>query len=99
MGVLLALMPLPFAIGLVIAALILIATSNVRLGIIGLALIPLFSWLFGRPAQYIYYPLGLVVFLAGYTAIGIKGEIARAGGRKGGLVDREYHFWQTRKNG
>jgi glycerol-3-phosphate acyltransferase PlsY len=98
MGVLLALMPVQFAIGLGIAIVIVIPTSNIRLGMIGLACIPLIAWLFGRPPQYIYYPLGLVVFLAGYTLIGLKGEKARAGGRKGAIVDKDYNFWQTPKN-
>ena len=45
------------------------------------------------------FPLGLVLFLSGYTLWGLKGEIARAGGQKSGIVDRKYHFWQTRKEG
>jgi len=98
MGVLLALMPVQFAIGLGIAVIIIMATGNIRLGIIGLACIPLIAWLFNKPPAYIFYPLALVVFLIGYTLIGIKGEMARAGGKKNLFVDRDFNFWQTRKH-
>ena len=99
MGVLLALMPVQFAIGLGIAVLIVIPTSNIRLGMIGLACIPLIAWLFDRPPVYIYYPLFLIVFLGVYTLIGLRKEIARSGQKKGLIVDKKYNFWQTKKNG
>jgi len=99
MGVLLALMPVQFAIGLGIAVLIIIPTSNIRLGMIGLAFIPLIAWLFHKDAIYIYYPLFLILFLAAYTLIGLKGEMARAKEKKGLIVDKKYNFWQTKKNG
>ena len=99
MGVMLAFMPVQFAIGLGIAIIVVIPTSNIRLGMIGLACIPLIAWLFHRPMEYIYYPLGLILFLAVYTLIGLKGEIARAGEKKSLIVDKNYNFWQTKKNG
>jgi glycerol-3-phosphate acyltransferase PlsY len=98
MGVLLALMPVQFAIGLGIAVLIIIPTSNIRLGMIGLACIPLIAWFFHKPAEYIYYPLFLILFLAAYTLMGLKAEMARGGEKKGLIVDRKYTFWQTKKN-
>jgi glycerol-3-phosphate acyltransferase PlsY len=98
MGVLLALMPVQFAIGLGIAVLIIIPTSNIRLGMIGLACIPLIAWLFHKPAEYIYYPLFLILFLAVYTLLGLKAELARGGERRGLIVDKKYNFWQTKKN-
>jgi glycerol-3-phosphate acyltransferase PlsY len=98
MGVLLALMPVQFAIGLGIAILIVIPTSNIRLGMVGLACIPLIAWLFDKPPVYIYYPLFLILFLAACTIIGLKKEIARGGEKKGLIVDKKYNFWQTRKN-
>ena len=99
MGVLLGLMPVQFAIGLGIAILVVIPTSNIRLGMIGLACIPLIAWLFDKPPIYIYYPLFLILFLAVYTLIGLKKEIARGGEKKGLIVDKKYNFWQTKKNG
>ena len=99
MGVLLAFMPVQFAIGLGIAILVVIPTSNIRLGMIGLACIPLIAWLFHRPSEYIFYPLALILFLVVYTLIGLKGEMARAGEKKVLIVDKGYNFWQTKKNG
>ena len=99
MGVLLALMPVQFAIGLGIACLIVIPTSNIRLGMIGLACIPLIAWLFHKPPVYIYYPLFLICFLGIYTLIGLRKEIARGRQKKGLIVDKKYNFWQTKKNG
>jgi glycerol-3-phosphate acyltransferase PlsY len=99
MGVLLGLMPVQFAIGLGIAILVVIPTSNIRLGMIGLACIPVIAWLFDKPPIYIYYPLFLILFLAAYTLIGLKKEIARGGEKKGLIVDKKYNFWQTKKNG
>ena len=98
MGVLLALMPIQFANGLGIAILIVIPTSNIRLGMIGLACIPLMAWLFDKPPAYIYYPLFLILFLGAYTLIGLRKEIARGGEKKGLIIDKKYNFWQTRKN-
>jgi glycerol-3-phosphate acyltransferase PlsY len=99
MGVMLALMPIQFAIGLGIAVLIIIPTSNIRLGMIGLACIPLIAWLFDKPPEYYYYALFLILFLAVYTLLGLKAELARGGEKKGLIMDRKYNFWQTRKNG
>ncbi len=99
MGVLLALMPVQFIIGLGIAVVVIVPTSNIRLGMIGLAFIPLIAWLFHRDAIYIYYALFLILFLAIYTLIGLRGEMARAGERKDLIVDKKYNFWQTKKNG
>ena len=98
MGVLLALMPVQFAIGLGLAVLVIIPTSNIRLGLIGLVCIPLIAWLFHKPPEYIYYSLFLILFLAAYTVIGLKKELARAGEKKGLIVDKKYNFWQTKKN-
>lgn len=97
MGVLMAFMPLQTVIGIGIAVLIIVPTSNVRLGIIGLASIPFTAWLFGKPAEYIYYPLGLIIFLIVITLAGLKGELARSGKKENLIVDRNYHFWQTKK--
>jgi acyl phosphate:glycerol-3-phosphate acyltransferase len=98
MGVLLAFMPVQTLIGISIAVLIIIPTSNVRLGMVGLAFIPLAAWYFGKPAEYIYYPLALVLFLAIYTVAGLKKEMAKTGHKTGLIIDRKYNFWQTKKH-
>lgn len=98
MGVLLAFMPLQFVIGLGISVLVIIPTSNIRLGLTGLACIPLIAWLFDMGSIYIFYPLGLVLFLAAYTLIGLRGELARDNSdRRGLILDKKFNFWQTRK--
>jgi acyl phosphate:glycerol-3-phosphate acyltransferase len=98
MGVLLAFMPIQTIIGIAIAVLVIIPTSNVRLGMVGLAFIPLVAWFFGKPAEYIYYPLALILFLAIYTIAGLKKEMVKTGQRSGLIIDRKYHFWQTKKH-
>ena len=98
MGVLLAFMPVQFAIGLGIAIVVVMITSNIRLGMIGLAFIPLIVWLFDKEATIpIFFSLGLFLFLVIRTLVGLKGELARAGEKKGLIFDRDYHFWQTKK--
>ncbi len=97
MGVLLALMPLQFVIGLGIAIVVIIPTSNIRLGMIGLACIPLVAWFFGKDIINIYYSLFLILFLVIYTLIGLKGEMARSADKKDLIVDKKYNFWQTKK--
>ena len=97
MGVFIPLIPVQFAIGFGIAAIVIIITSNVRLGIIGIACIPLIAWLFDKPALLVFYSLALFLFLAIRSLTGIKGELARAGGKKSLIFDRDYHFWQTKK--
>ncbi|MCX7912028.1 MAG: glycerol-3-phosphate acyltransferase [Dehalococcoidales bacterium] len=97
-GVLLVVLPVPTAIALAIAALLIVVTSNVRLGgFIGLATVPLTSWLFHRPMEYVYFSLVLLAFLIIMTFLGIKKELARSKGKISLIVDRDYHFWQTKK--
>jgi glycerol-3-phosphate acyltransferase PlsY len=98
MGVLIPLVPIPFAIGLSIAIVVVMITSNIRLGMIGLAFIPLIAWLFDKPDILVFYSLALFLFLVIRTLVGFKGEMAKAGGKKKLIFDRDYHFWQTKKN-
>ena len=98
MGVLIPLVPIQFAIGFGIAAIVIIITSNVRLGIIGIAFIPLIAWLFDKELIFVFYSLALFLFLVIRTLVGLKGELAKAGEKKGLIFDRDYHFWQTKKN-
>jgi glycerol-3-phosphate acyltransferase PlsY len=99
MGVLIPLVPIQFAIGLGIAIVVVMITSNIRLGMIGLAFIPLIAWLFDKPSTLIFYSLALFLFLVIHTLVGLRGEMAKAGDNKKSLIfDREYHFWQTKKS-
>ena len=58
---------------------------------------PLIAWLFDESLFYVAYPLALFLFLVIRTLVDLKGELARNGGKKNLIFDREYHFWQTRK--
>lgn len=98
MGVLIPLVPIQFAIGFGIAAIVVMITSNVRLGIIGIAFIPLIAWLFDKELIFVFFSLVLFLFLVIRALVGLKGELAKAGEKKGLIFDRDYHFWQTKKN-
>jgi glycerol-3-phosphate acyltransferase PlsY len=98
MGVLIPLVPVQFAIGFGVALIVVVITSNIRLGMIGIAFIPLIAWLFDKPSLLVFYSLALFLFLVIRTLAGLKGEMARAGGKKGLIFDRDYHFWQTKKD-
>lgn len=98
MGVLIPLVPIQFVIGFGIAAIVIIITSNIRLGMIGLAFIPLIAWLFDKDLIFVFFSLVLFLFLVIRTLVGLKGELAKAGEKKGLIFDRDYHFWQTKKN-
>ena len=98
MGVLIPLVPIEFAISLGIAVVVVMITSNIRLGMIGLAFIPLIAWLFNKPSMLVFYSLALFLFLAIRTLVGLKGELAKTGDKTGLIFDRKYHFWQTKKS-
>lgn len=97
MGVIVPLVPIPFAIGFVISAIVIIITHNVRVGIIGIALVPLIAWLFHEPFILIAYSLGLFLFLVIVTLPSFIREMRKAGNKKSLIFDREFHFWQTKK--
>jgi len=97
LGVILPLVPVPFAIGFGIAVVVIVITSNVRLGIIGIAFMPLIAWLFDKEPTLIFYCLALFLFLVGRTVTGFTKEMIKTADKKGLIFDRDYHFWQTRK--
>jgi glycerol-3-phosphate acyltransferase PlsY len=96
-GVLLPLAPLEWVISLGIWIVLLIITHNVRFSLVGLVFIPLGAWLFDKSLFNIVYPLALLLFLVVRTLVDLKGEMARTGGKTNLIVDRDYHFWQTKK--
>ncbi len=97
LGVLLALVPREFAISLAIMLIAVIITSNIRLALfIGLALLPLIAWRFDEPGTLIAFCVALPLFVLARSIPGFRKEIVR-GGKKGLIFDREYHFWQRRK--
>ena len=98
-GVLLALVPREFAISFAIMAIVIIVTSNVRLAIaVGLAFLPLILWQLDGSGMLIAYSLALPLFLGIRSLTGFGEAVANIGDKKSLIFDREYHFWQTRKN-
>jgi glycerol-3-phosphate acyltransferase PlsY len=98
-GVLFALTPTEFAISLAIIVLVIIITSNVRLAIIvGLAFLPLIIWQLNGSVMLITYSLALSLFLLIRSLPTTREAVANIGDKKGLILDRDYHFWQTKKS-
>jgi glycerol-3-phosphate acyltransferase PlsY len=98
MGVFLALVPREFGISFAILLLVVVITSNARLGmLIGFAFLPLIVWQFGGSGMLIGYSLALPLFVAIISLTAIKRDAASGGGKKSLIFDREYNFWQTKR--
>ena len=98
MGVLLALVPRELGISFAIIVLVVVITSNARLGMfIGFAFLPLIVWLFGGSGMLIGYSLVLPLFVGIRSLTTIKRDTVSSGSKKGFIFDREYNFWQTKR--
>jgi len=98
MGVLLALAPVEFAISFAITVIVVLVTSNVRLGMgVGLAFLPLIIWWFGNDNSLIIYSLALPLFLGLRSIPAIKRELASTGDKKGLIIDKRFTPWQKRR--
>jgi len=98
LGVLLALVPVPFAISFAIIVIVVLVTSNMRLGAsIGLALLPLIIWLFGGELSLIVYSIALPLFCSLKMIPMLRKDIAGVGSKKDLIIDRQYKPWQKRK--
>jgi glycerol-3-phosphate acyltransferase PlsY len=97
MGVILPLIPIQFAIGFGIAVVAIIITSNIKVGIIGIAFIPLIAWLFDKEPTLVFYSLALFLFLVARTVTSFTREMIKTTDKKSLIFDRDYHFWQTKK--
>ena len=98
MGVLLALVPVEFAISFAILVIVVLVTSNVGLGMgVGLAFLPLIVWWFGGDNSLIIYSLALPLFLGLRTIPALKRELASVGDKKSFIVDKRFTPWQKRR--
>ena len=99
MGVLLALVPLEFAISFAITFIVVLITSNPVLGIsIGLAFLPLIIWQLNGSGILIVYALALFAFLCiRYSLAALKRAKGGADVKKGLIFNKEYHFWQVKR--
>lgn len=99
MGVLLALAPGAFAISFGIIVIFVLITSNFILAMgIGLALLPLILWLFNESGMLIAYSLALPLFCSIRYIPTLKRALASVSDKKDLVIDKQYHFWQTRKS-
>jgi len=99
LGVLAVLVPIQFAISFAIIAIVIIITSNVRLGIfVGLLFLPLIVWQLNGSGMLIGYSLVLPLFLGLRSLPGSRAATTNTGDKKSLIFDREYHFWQTKKS-
>ena len=97
MGVLLALVPVQFAISFAVMVIVVLLTSNMSLAVgIGLALLPLFIWLFGGEISLIIYSLALPLFCGLVSITRLKTAVAGVS-RKNLIIDRDYKPWQKRR--
>ncbi len=98
LGVLLALTPVEFAISFAIMVVVVLLTSNMRLGpAVGLVFLPLIIWLMGGEVSFIVYAIALPVFCLLKSAPRLKADATRIGSKKGLIVDREYKPWQKKR--
>jgi glycerol-3-phosphate acyltransferase PlsY len=98
LGVLLALIPVEFAISFAIMVVVVLITSNMRLGpAIGLVFLPLIIWLMGGEIDFIVYAIALPVFCFFKSFTRLRADAARIGTKKGLIVDREYKPWQKKR--
>ena len=98
LGVLLALVPLEFAISFAIMVIVVLVTSNFRLAIgVGLAVLPLLIWWFGGEGSLIIYCLALSLFLGFRNILTFKRELASLTDKKDLIIDRRFTPWQRRR--
>jgi glycerol-3-phosphate acyltransferase PlsY len=96
--VLLALTPVEFAISFAIMVVVVLLTSNMRLGpAVGLAFLPLIIWLMGGELDFIVYSIALSVFCLLKSFTRLRADTARIGTKKGLIVDKEYKPWQKKR--
>jgi glycerol-3-phosphate acyltransferase PlsY len=100
MGVLLALVPLEFLSGFVITVIVVIITSNPVLGMgIGVAFVPLFIWWYNGSGLLIGYTVFLALFvITRFIISGLKKVPGGTDIKKGLIFNRQYHFWQVKKD-
>jgi glycerol-3-phosphate acyltransferase PlsY len=96
MGVFFALAPVQFACSFAIIMVVILFTSNPRLGsAVGLAFFPLFVWLFDGEMSLIFYSLALLLFCVLKALTRLRADLASA--RRSFIIDRQYKPWQTKR--
>lgn len=97
-GVLFALVPAQTAISFAIMVIVVLVTSNMRLGMgVGLAFFPLIIWLFGGEVSIIVYSIALPLFCSLKSIPTLKAAIAGVSSKKDLIIDRQYKPWQRKR--
>lgn len=98
LGVLLGLAPRELGISFAIIVASVLVTSNCRFGAgVGLALLPLFIWLFRGDLSLIIYSLCLPLFIVLRNVPRLRRELTSDQGKRGFIIDRDFTPWQTRR--
>jgi glycerol-3-phosphate acyltransferase PlsY len=98
LGVLLALVPLELGLSLIFTLIVLVITSNVRLGIaVGLAALPVVLWQLNGSGLLISYSLILAAFLGTRALLDLRKTAGSEENKDGLIFDKQYHFWQSRR--
>jgi len=98
MGVLLVLAPIEFAISFAIIAIVVLITSNARLGsAVGLVLLPLIIWLFGGELSLIIFAIIIPLFCVLKALTRIRSDFASPERRRSFIFDRQHKPWQRKR--
>jgi hypothetical protein len=60
--------------------------------------VPLFDWIFDKDIIYIVCALGLLLFIGLRLLFNLRKELAKRGGEKNLIIDKEYTAWQTKRD-
>jgi len=87
-----------FAFSVPVIVIVVLITSNVTLGMaVGMALFPLFLWIFGQPLCLILFAILLALFLAFRYVGTARRNLKKVGSFRDFIFERNYKPWQTRR--
>lgn len=97
-GVFLALAPAETGMALGALVIIILATSNLTLGLaVGFVLMPLILWLRAKGAGLVYFSLVIAVAEGIRYLPTLKRTLSDAEGRKNVIIEKRFYPWQARK--
>ena len=97
-GVFFGLMPAQCAISFGVMVIVVLITSNIRLGMAaGFLLLPFIIWGFGGELSLIIYSIALALFASLRAVPALKRALASPEERNGLIFDREHTWWQRKR--
>jgi glycerol-3-phosphate acyltransferase PlsY len=98
-GLFLALAPLAAAITFGVMLAVMVVTSNARLSLIaGFTLQPFFIWVCGGSLAVIAYSIVVPLILGARMLLVDRGKLRDPRTRKNLIIDRDYTWWQSKRN-